>query len=117
MPLRIVRVHIAPVHIARRVLALGAFALVACAQGGGGDTGTRDGGERDTSIEDGGELDGGPPPVGDERSSHSVVASGHVSSSSRYRLVLSTSSGSATDAPSSSRYVLREHLIGRIGGR
>lgn len=123
MPFDIVPVHItplriAPIHFARRVLALGAFALVACAQGGGGDTGTRvDAGERDTSTEDGGELDGGPPPVGDERNSHSVVASGHVSFSSRYRLVLSTSSGSATDAPSSSRYVLREHLIGRIGGR
>jgi len=102
----------------RWMIAVGACALMACAQGGGGDTGIRiDAGDRDTSVNDGGELDSGPPPVGEERNTHGVVASGHVSSSSRYRLVLSTSSGSATPAPSSSRYVLREHLIGRIGGR
>jgi hypothetical protein len=99
------------------MVALGACALLACAQGGGGDTGIRvDGGDQDTAIEDGGAPDSGPPPVGDERNSHGVVASGHVSTSARYRLVLSTSSGGAS-TPSSSRYVLREHLIGRMAGR
>lgn len=88
-----------------------------CAQGGGGDTGVRiDAADRDGAMPDTGQADGGPPPVGDERSTHGVVASGHLSTSARYRMVLSTSSGAAISTPSSSRYVLREHSIGRMAG-
>ncbi len=70
--------------------------------------------ERDAGPEeDGGGRDAGAPrlPV---RSTHTGVASGRVSSSARYRLVLSTASSGSTASPSSSRYVLREHAIGRM---
>ena len=110
------------------MLVVGSFAalIAGCASGGGADRDSGGSGGADTgtgpavdSGSDGGSTDGGPTdggPIASGPTSHDLVAEGHVSQSSRYRLVSATLPAAGPVAPSSSRYVLRENVIGRIGG-